>query len=328
MKRGLVIFILLVALGSAGYYSWRIRERRREQKLALYGNIDLREVHLGFRVPGRVKEVLKEEGNTVKAGELVASLDDEPNRREVQEAEAQVDSLKAKAAMMSAGYRVEDIEQAKANVREGEAALANAERTLQRKQELVAKRVGPQQEYDDALGERDQAQARLQAYRAALTLQEAGYRTEEIAQSKADLAKAEASLASACLRLSDTQLKAPSDGVVMTRALEPGAMVQMGSTIFTIALLDPVWARVYVSEDRLGKVHPGMTLLVYTDTHPDHPYAGQVGYISPQAEFTPKNVETPELRSALVYRVHVIIAHPGPDLRQGMPVTVKLPENK
>ena len=173
--------------------------------------------------------MLKEEGNPVKAGELVATLDDEPNRREVQEAEAQVESLKAKASMMSAGYRPEDIEQAKANVREGEAALTNAERTLQRKQELVAKRVGPQQEYDDALGERDQAQARLKAYRAALTLQEAGYRTEEIAQARADLAKAEASLASACLRLSDTQLKAPSDGVVMTRALEPGAMVQMGA---------------------------------------------------------------------------------------------------
>ncbi len=322
MKRFILILLLLVAAG-AGFYTWRKHQRQKEQGLVMYGNIDLREVNLAFRVGGRIKQVLKEEGDPVHKDELVATLDAEPNEREAQESDAQVASLRAKAAMLEAGYRKEDIAQAEANVKQSEATLANAERTLQRKQELLIKRVGTQQEVDDALGARDEAKARLNAQRAMLALQEAGYRSEEIAQAKADLAKAEATLASAKLRVSDTQLKAPTEGVVMTRALEPGAIVQAGATVLTVALTEPVWARVYVTEDRLGEVHPGMPLQVYSDTHPDKPYTGQIGYISPQAEFTPKSVETPELRSALVYRLHVIIPNAGKDLRQGMPVTVK-----
>ncbi|MBA3544694.1 MAG: HlyD family efflux transporter periplasmic adaptor subunit, partial [Chthoniobacterales bacterium] len=125
--------------------------------------------------------------------------------------------------------------------------------------------------------------------------------------------------------LTDTELKAPSDGVVMTRAYEPGAILPTGTTLFAVSLLNPVWVRAYVSEERLGDIHPGMKVTVLTDS--GHFYDGQIGYISPQAEFTPKSVVTPELRTSLVYRLRVIVSNPRQDLRQGMPVTVRLPED-
>jgi len=323
MKK-VIIVIVLLALAAGGYYFWYRRAHGREEKQPLYGNVDIREVNLGFRVSGKIKEVKKDEGDQVKVGEVVAILDAEPYRREADEAAAQVASLKAKAEMVEAGYRQEDIDQARATVHADEAILANAERTLIRKQQMAASKVGPQQDYEDAIAARDEAKARLNAARAALALQEAGYRKEEIAQAKADLAKAEASLSSARLRVSDSELVAPSNGVVMTRAMEPGAIAQAGSTVLTVSLTDPVWVRAYVSEDRLGEVHPGMKVTFWSDTHPEKPYVGQVGYISPRAEFTPKSVETPELRTSLVYRLRVTVANPGADLRQGMPVTMNL----
>jgi HlyD family secretion protein len=322
MKKVLFILFLLAAAGG-GYYVWN-RQAQAKQDHPLYGNVDIREVNLGFRVSGRIKEVRKDEGDAVKAGDTLALLDDEPYRRDAEEAAAQVASLKAKAEMVSSGYRTEEIEQARATVKADEAILANAERTLIRKKEMAANKVGPQQDYDDAIAARDEALARLNAARAALALQEAGYRKEEIAQAKADLAKAEATLASARIKVADTTLEAPSNGVVITRAMEPGAIVQPGTTVLTVSLSDPVWVRAYIQEDRLGEVHPGKKVAIYTDTHPDKPYSGQVGYVSPEAEFTPKSVQTPELRTSLVYRLRVVVANPGPDLRQGMPVTVRL----
>jgi HlyD family secretion protein len=157
-----------------------------------------------------------------------------------------------------------------------------------------------------------------------LALLEAGFRSEDIAQAKAELAKAEAALSSAQIRLEDTVLKAPSDGVVITRAQEPGAILQPGTTVLTISLEKPVWVRAYIPEPELGRITPGMKVDVYTDSRPNQPYAGQIGYISPRAEFTPKSVETAELRTSLVYRLRVVVENPDAGLRQGMPVTVKV----
>lgn len=326
-RRKLIIPLVVIALSGIAFYAWRAHVRHEQQALLLYGNVDIREVNLGFRVPGKLEELLKDEGDVVKSGELIARLDPEPYRREVDEAAAQLESAETKAAMSQAGYRQEEIEKARATVAEAEATLTNVDRTFARKRELLVQKVSSQQEVDDARAARDQAQARLNATRSALALQEAGYRPEEIAQARADVARTEATLASAKLRLSDTELKAPSDGVVMTRAYENGAILPTGATLFTISLTNPVWVRAYVAEGRLGEVHPGMKVTVTTDGHPNQPYDGQIGYISPQAEFTPKSVETPELRTSLVYRLRIVIANARGDLRQGMPVTVHLPES-
>ncbi len=327
-KRQLIIPLLLVALCGVAYYAWHAHVAAREKKLFLYGNVDIREVSLGFRVAGKLLDVLKDEGDPIKEGETIARLDPEPIRREMEQAAAQVESAKAKFSLMQAGYRREDVERARAAVTEAEATQTNAASNLSRRKELLAKKVVSQQEVDDAVAAKDAAQARLKSAHDALALQEAGFRPEEIAQAHADVSQAEAALGSAKLRLTDTELKAPSDGVVMTRAYERGAILPIGATLFTVSLVNPVWVRAYVPENRLGDIQPGMQVTVLTDSDPGHPYTGQIGYISPQAEFTPKSVETPELRTSLVYRLRVIVSDPRETLRQGMPVTVRLPETR
>ena len=120
------------------------------------------------------------------------------------------------------------------------------------------------------------------------------------------------------------RLLAPSDGIIESRILEKGAIVAPGSPVFVLSIQENPWVRAYIPESSLGKIHPGMPVEVQTDTRPDHPYRGRVGFISPVAEFTPKSIHTEELRTNLVYRFRVVLDEPDSELRQGMPVTVKL----
>jgi len=210
-------------------------------------------------------------------------------------------------------------------VHEREITFANDERLFKRQEDLFASKAVAVQDRDDAEARYREAEARLKSAREQLALLEAGFRQEEIAQAKADLGRAEAARSSSELRLEDTVLKAPCDGVVLTRAQEAGAILQSGTTVLTVSLKEPVWVRAYVEEPNLGRIHPGMKVQVWTDSRPGKPYSGQVGYISPRAEFTPKNVETTELRTSLVYRLRVVIADPDEGLRQGMPVTARVP---
>jgi HlyD family secretion protein len=323
MKKRLLLIVVLLAAAAAGIWHFQGRPDRSADVLRFSGNVDIREVNLGFRVPGRLAEVLKEEGEEVRAGELLAHLDREPFLREVEEARARVGAARAQLELLEAGHRPEEIAQARAVVREREATRANAERVYRRQEDLLADNAVAIQERDDAQARFNEADARLLSAREQLRLLEAGFRIEEVAAAQAELARAEAALAGATLRLEDTALKAPSDGVVLTRAQEAGAILAAGTPVFTISLNSPVWVRAYVSEPQLGRLRPGMPMAIYTDSAPDQPYLGHVGYISPRAEFTPKQVETAELRTSLVYRFRVVVENPDAGLRQGMPVTVR-----
>jgi len=178
--------------------------------------------------------------------------------------------------------------------------------------------------YEDTLATRDEARARLQAANQTLSQLLSGSRREEIAEADANRARAAATAAQSEQRLADAVLRAPADGILLTRAVEPGTILAAGTPVYTLSLLSPVWARIYVSEPDLGRTPPGREVLLYTDGRPDKPYHGRIGFVSPTAEFTPKNVETPELRTALVYRARVIVSDADTGLRQGMPVTVRL----
>ncbi|WP_020481630.1 secretion protein HlyD [Methylomonas sp. MK1] len=320
------IIVLLIIAGSA---SWVYRTYRGENKttLTLYGNVDIREVTLGFRVPGKLSKLLYDEGDKVKAGEVMARLDDEPYRNQLTGAQAQVDSLRARLKLRETGNRPQEIAQARSLVREREAAAVNAERLFNRAEELLADKGVSIQERDNAEANHQEAQARLKSARDNLALLEAGFRSEDISQAKADLAQTEAALATASLQLRDTVLTAPVDGVILTRAQEAGAILQSGTPVFTLSLVTPVWVRAYVHEPDLGRIHPGMKVEIRTDSVGGKPYRGQIGYISPRAEFTPKTVETAELRTTLVYRLRIVVDNPDDGLRQGMPVTVNLDES-
>lgn len=320
-KRILVLLVIIVAAGG-GYAAWHFThsEEATENRLLLYGNVDIREVNLGFRVSGRVTRMRVDEGDHVKSGEIIAVLDKGPFRHDLALARGQLEARRATYQKMLAGTRPEEIAQARAQVAEQVATLENAQRIYDRQKRLLKKSVASRQTYEDALARKTEVQARLKSARAALELAEAGFRKEDIRAAEGELHAAEAQVAQAETRLQDTDLVAPSDGTVLTRAVEPGTVVAAGTTVYSVSLQSPVWVRTYVAEPDLGRVHPGMPVTVETDG--GDRYRGQVGFISPDAEFTPKTVQTTQLRTDLVYRVRVVVRDPDNRLRRGMPVTV------
>ena len=326
MKAKFLILLLAVIIAGAGWLSLR-HYHNKETVLTLYGNVDIREVTLGFRVSGKLTKLDHDEGDKVKEGEVLACVDAEPYRNQIANAQAQVDSLRARMNLREAGNRPEEIAQARSVLREREATAANAARLFKRAKDLLSAKVVSIQERDNAAANNDEAEARLISARENLALLEAGFREEDISQARADLAQAEAGLAIANLQLKDTTLTAPSDGVVLTRAQEAGAILQAGTPVFTVSLVNPVWVRAYVHEPDLGRIRPGMKVEIRTDFRRDKPYTGQIGFISERAEFTPKTVETTELRTALVYRLRIVVTDPDESLRQGMPVTVAITGN-
>ncbi len=274
MRRFIIFCLFLIILSGAAFvtHSYLSNKPQEQNVLTLYGNIDIRQVDLGFRVSGRVQSMPFEEGDFIHQGTLVASLDKQPYEDQVQQAKARVISLQA--------------------------SLANAEKLLQRRRRLAGSGSISREDYEAALSNKDVLQANLQ--------------------------EAEAALDFALTNLRDTEVFAPIDGIILTRIREPGAIAREADPIYTLSILSPVWVRAYISEPYLGVVYPGMPAEVFTDTKRGLVYQGHVGFISPVAEFTPKTVETTQLRTDLVYRLRIIVDNPDRGLRQGMPVTVKL----
>ena len=273
-----LIFLIVLAVIAGGGYWWYGEEQKKKNDptapITIYGNVDIRDVSLGFRVSGRIAEVRCEEGDRVALGQVIAVLDKKPF--------------------------TDDVDLQTALLEEAVVTRNKVEKPFLRRAELTKIGAISTEERDDAEAARDEAQAQVKS---------AGARLQQ-----------------ALTSLNDTEILAPSDGIILTRVREPGAVVAVGEPVYTLALDTPVWVRTYVDEPNLGNVYPGQKALVSTDS--GHEYEGHVGFISPQAEFTPKTVETAQLRTDLVYRLRVIVANPDKSLRQGMPVTVRLARNE
>lgn len=248
---------------------------KNKNELVLYGNIEIRQVDLGFRVSGRVKKMFFEEGDIVKKGDLLAVLEDAPY--------------------------LDVLNNARATAKAKQVAHHNAAAVYGRNAPLCDDTTISKQQCDDFLTAKNQSQAE---YEAAVA---------QVGSAKTDLR--------------DTRIFAPCDGTVMTRIQEPGSIVSPTQSIYSVAKSRPVWVRAYVSELDLGKIKYGMKVAVYNDSRPQKPYTGWIGFISPVAEFTPKEVETVTLRTDLVYRIRVYIYDVDEFLRQGMPVTIKIDLN-
>jgi len=314
--------VILAAGGALAYRSWQTPART---ELTLYGNIDIRQVDLAFEAVGRLAELSKEEGDRVKAGEVLARLDPSTYQDLVTLAQARVEAQRAVVAKLVAGSRPEEIERDRAEVAADRATLVDAQLIFDRRSELLKTGSTTLQSVDDARAALDTARARLGVSEKVLALTVLGPRQEEIDQAKAQLSADEATLSLAKRRLEDAVLVAPSEGVVLSRIHEVGSIVGPTNPIYTVTLTDKIWVRSYVPEPDLGNVKPGQAVTVTTDTDAAHAYEGWVGFVSPTAEFTPKTVETPELRTQLVYRLRIFIKTPDDRLRQGMPVTVHVP---
>ncbi|WP_368300560.1 secretion protein HlyD [Kluyvera sichuanensis] len=323
MKKPVALILVVVAIVALiGGGTWWYQSRQNNG-LTLYGNVDIRTVNMSFRVGGRLQSLSVDEGDAIKQGQTLGELDKAPFENALMQAKANVATAQAQYDLMMAGYRAEEIAQAAAAVKQAQAAYDYAQSFLQRQQGLWSKRLLSANDLENAKSSRDQALATLKSAQDKLSQYRAGNRPQEIAQAKANLEQAQAQLAQSTLDLQDTVLTAPSDGTLLTRAVEPGSMLSAGSTVLTLSLTRPVWVRAYVDEKNLSQAQPGREILLYTDGRPDKPYHGKIGFVSPTAEFTPKTVETPDLRTDLVYRLRIIVTDADDSLRQGMPVTLR-----
>src|SRR5882724_7005101 len=321
----IVAAVVLLAVGATVW--WLADGHKGAADVALYGNVDLRQADLPFNASERVTEVLVQEGDHVKSGQVMARLD--PTRMEPQVAKAEADVAAEQQVVnrLHAGTRPEEVSQGRANVLSAQADGANAQRQYDRLVELSRSSSGravSRQDLDSAKAALDVAEAKRAVNRKALDLLVAGPRKEDVAQAEAQLKADEAQLALLRRQLEDMELHAPLDGVVRSRLVEPGEIVSPQKAAFTLAITDPKWIRAYIAEPDLGAVREGLSASVTTDAFPSRPFEGWVGFISPMAEFTPKTVQTEELRSSLVYEIRVFVKDPDNRLRLGMPATVHL----
>ncbi|MCW2389567.1 HlyD family secretion protein [Sphingobium sp. B11D3B] len=316
----IIVTVMLIAAVSTRGFGLLGRD---DGPLTLYGNVDIREVDLGFRVGGRIAQIPVEEGQRVKQGMLLAELDRASIDSAVAQSDARVAQARAELLKLQRGSRPEDVAQAQARFAAAQAAARDAQRDYERRQPLVAPGAISRDVWESTVAMRDRANAQLAEAQAALTLVRTGARREDIEAARAALQAAEASRKGVGTDLDDARLLASVDGVVVTRAREPGAIVAPGETVFTLAIDRPVRVRAYVAENQLSRIAPGMTVTITADGNPKS-YSGIIGYISPRAEFTPKTVETSDLRTDLVYRLRIVVDHPDGKLRQGQPVSVSI----
>jgi len=270
-----VVFFTIIALLCAAIIVLLVavfRTSKNPNEITLYGNVDVRQVDIGFRVAGLVEKLFFEEGDRVKEGELLTTLNITPYDDQLKEAVATFENIQV--------------------------SLNNAEILLQRREKLIHVGGVSQEDLDNARATRDELMASLVQAASAV----------QIAKDN----------------LAYTQAFAPTDGVILTRIREPGTVVNPADPVYTLSVSSPVWIRAFVDEPHLGQVYYGMPAEIFTDIQGGRRYTGTVGFISPVAEFTPKTVETAQLRTDLVYRLRIYADNPDRNLVQGMPVTVKL----
>jgi HlyD family secretion protein len=329
MPRSVRVAVLLAGvMVIAALLWWSLLRQHSPTELVLYGNVDLRQVELPFNGTERVAAVLAQEGDHVTRGQLLARLDTDRLVPQVAKAEADLAAQQQAVDRLHNGNRPEEIAQARANV---DAAMADAQNARAQYARLTALsdsssgRAVSRQDMDAAKAALDTAEARLAVNQKALALELAGPRKEDVAQGEALLRADQAELALLQQQLKDADLLAPLDAVVRSRIVEPGEMSSPQKSAFTLAIVDPKWVRAYVAEPDLGSVHEGMRAAVTVDAFARRSFQAWVGFISPIAEFTPKSVETTDLRSSLVYEIRVFVRDPADELRLGMPSTVHLP---
>lgn len=339
-KIGIVLAVLLLAAAGIGGYYYLTVYRGEPEGLAASGYIEATEVRLAFEAGGRVEHLAVAEGDRVKPGMVLARLDDAAARLQLAQAEGALAAAEARLAEMKAGSREQQVRAAQAAVKQAEAAekqaeiaLAAAERELERLEELYAQEAVPAQQVDAARDARDSAaeqlaarQAATAAARAQLDLVQAGATREAIRNLEAAVVQARAARDLARLNLDRTVLKAPVAGTVTGRLVEAGETVVPGTAAFTLSRLDDLWVRIFIPEPEIGRVRLGQRAAITVDSYPGKKFPGRVVYVAPEAEFTPRNVQTPEGRAETVFAVRVAVEKGAGLLKPGMPADVVLEE--
>ncbi|NJD62282.1 MAG: HlyD family efflux transporter periplasmic adaptor subunit [Deltaproteobacteria bacterium] len=320
MKRKKAVIGAAVLAIAAGTAAWFLLPRDRgDGAIRVSGNIEVTDVDVGFKIPGRVVQRAVDEGMAVSAGQLVARLDNADLAGEVSVRQAELQAAAAALQELAAGSRPQEIARAKAAVAAAGAEAERLSRDFSRAKTLLEREAIARQEFDRAKAAFDVAEERHKEARENLLLVEEGPRREQIDQARARVRQAKEALELARTRLSYATVASPLSGIVLSKNVEPGDYVAAGTPIVTIGDIADVWLRAYIEETDLGRVKTGQPVDVTTDSYPGKIYAGRISFIAPQAEFTPKSVQTRKERVKLVYRVKVAIANPSMELKPGMP---------
>ena len=311
MKTIVIVVIVLAAIGIAGWFGAPLLlKTAATDALLVSGNIEAHESVVSFKaVQSRVIELPFDEGQWVKAGTLLARLDDSDYRQQVAINDA---ALRVQEQQLTSAMR--RLEAARATIVNDEADVAQKKLDYDRSMKLWEQKVIAAEQRDRTDTAFKQSNAAMQR---DLAMQHAS--EQDIAVANANIRSARENLELAKIMLGYTTLRAPFSGVILTRQTELGEVMQPGTPVVTLADLDHVWLRAYVDETDLGRIQWGQAATVHADTYPDKAYVGQISFISSEAEFTPKSVETHKERVTLVYRIKIDLPNPNHELKPGMP---------
>ena len=386
MKKRIVILIVLLALGGAGFYAYRGLHRQPDDRILISGNIELTEVNIAFKTSGRLIERAADEGDTVKKGQVVARLDRDQlaaqresqaaslqstesqldqaetslayqratTAADIEQRKADVDSNSARLAELQNGSRPQEKQDAKAAVDAAQSAADRAQADWERAQTLFKNDDISRAQYDQFRSAWESATANLRSAkekqalvdagpraeviqaqigqleraRAALKMSEANSleikrREQELISRRADIERARANLALIDSQLADTTVVSPVDGVVLVKSAEVGEVLAPGTAVLTIGDYEHPWLRGYINETDQPRVKIGAKARVTTD-QPGKVYWGRVSFISSEAEFTPKQIQTQQERVKLVYRIKIDLDNPRQELKQNMPVDAEI----
>lgn len=327
-KKVIVVAVLIAVVAAAAVYYGTRHAGKVSGTIRVSGNIEVTTVELSFKIPGRVRERLVDEGETVRPDQVIARLDPEDLIHEVAGRQAEMEAARAALDELEAGYRKEEIAQAEAVLQRVTADAERLRTDFARQRELYRREVISRREFDASQAAYEGSRASVREAQQRLALLRRGPRRETIDQARARLRDAVASLDLARTRLGYATLTSPVSGLVLSKNIEPGEQVAAGTPVVTVGILDSVWVRAYINETDLGKVKVGQKASVTTDSYPGKKYAGYVSFISSEAEFTPKNVQTQKERVKLVYRVKIVIANPERELKPGMPADAEIEINQ
>ncbi|WP_323587514.1 HlyD family efflux transporter periplasmic adaptor subunit [Aliarcobacter butzleri] len=326
MKKKLTIALIILLISFISYKIYSNIFLKNENNLTFYGNIDTRTVNVGFRFLGKIENITKDEGEIVKKDEFLVKLDTASLEKSLEELNEKIFASKLELSKLQTGYRQEEILEAKAAMEEAIENLNKTKDTYNRQANLFKTKSTSEENFTISQLNYKQALATLDKAKALYELRKNGYRDEDIKIQESNLKSLEIQAEKLKIDLNDSVIKAPVDGVILTRFKEIGAITNAGESILEIAKTDEFWVRAYIDEKNLGNIKPGLKMSIQTDSKSEN-YEGVIGFISPVAEFTPKNIETQELRADLVYSFRVIVKNPDDKIRQGMPVTLKIAQN-
>lgn len=323
MKKFAAVFVILCLIAAVSFFIYtRLPHEENPNLLSLSGNVEVVEANIGFKYPGRVVELLAEEGQLVHKNDRLAAMENTELEKVVEQNKAILREAKTKLSELQKGARPQEIEQAAAEAAAIESEMQRLKKDFERSEILFKNGAVSASQFDAAKSAYDAIVSKYKSATEKLNLIKEGAREEQIQAAESRVEQAQSVLEAAEERVKDTVLYAPFPGVILDKIVELGETAAAGTPVYSLGDLENPWIKVYVKENQLGQIKLGHEAQISVDSYPGKTYEGQVTYISSEAEFTPKNVQTKEERIKLVFGVKIRVKNENQELKPGMPADV------